>query len=64
MANAKADDEIVYVVMRKAGEKKVETKLTGKLFIPEVVEKNLLNPMETMTEDQSKLQRAWLMPSN
>ncbi|MDZ7900138.1 MAG: hypothetical protein U5N85_19215 [Arcicella sp.] len=64
MANAKEGDEVNYVVLRKDGEKKVETKLSGKVFIPEVVEKNILTSMETPTEEQSNLQRAWLVPSN
>jgi predicted metalloprotease with PDZ domain len=64
MANAKEGDEMNYIVLRKEGEKKVETKLSGKVFIPEVVEKNLLTPMENLTEAQTNLQRAWLVPSN
>jgi predicted metalloprotease with PDZ domain len=64
MANAKEGDEMNYIVLRKEGEKKVETKLSGKVFIPEVVEKNLLTPMENLTEAQINLQRAWLVPSN
>jgi predicted metalloprotease with PDZ domain len=63
-ANAKEGDEVNYVVLRKEGDKKVETKLSGKVIIPEVVEKNILNPMETPTEAQINLQRAWLVPSN
>ena len=64
MANAKEGDEMNYVVLRKEGEKKVETKLSGKLFIAEVTEKNLLLPLENPTEEQINLQRAWLVPSN
>ena len=62
MASGKEGDEINYVVLRKDGDKKVETKLTGKLMIPEVVEKNILSPMENPTEAQINLQRAWLVP--
>jgi hypothetical protein len=50
--------------LRKEGEKKVETKLSGKLFIPEVVEKNILAPAEAPTDEQNSLQRAWLVPIN
>lgn len=63
MANAKEGDEMNYVVMRKDGDKKVETKLSGKLFIPEVEEKNILTPIDNPTEEQIKLQTAWLVPS-
>ena len=63
MSNAKDGDEVNYVVLRKDGEKKVETKLMGKLFIPEVEEKNILSPMENPSEEQLKLQQAWLVPS-
>ena len=63
MTNAKDGDEVNYVVLRKDGDKKVETKLSGKLFIPEVEEKNILSPMETPSEEQLKLQQAWLVPS-
>ncbi len=63
MANAKDGDEVNYVVLRKDGDKKVETKLSGKLFIPEVEEKNILSPMENPTDEQLKLQQAWLVPS-
>jgi len=63
-ANAKDGDEINYIVLRKEGEKKVETKLSGKLFIPEVVEKNILAPAEAPTDEQNSLQRAWLVPIN
>jgi predicted metalloprotease with PDZ domain len=63
MANAKDGDEVNYVVLRKDGDKKVETKLSGKLFIPEVEEKNILSPMENPSEEQLKLQQAWLVPS-
>ncbi len=63
MANAKEGDEVNYVVLRKDGDKKVETKLSGKLFIPEVEEKNILSPMENPSDEQLKLQQAWLVPS-
>ena len=63
MSNAKVGDEVNYVVLRKDGDKKVETKLSGKLFIPEVEEKNILSPMENPNEEQLKLQQAWLVPS-
>ena len=49
-------------MLRKDGDKKVETKLSAKIFIPEVVEKNLLSPMENPTEAQVALRRAWLVP--
>ena len=63
MSNAKDGDEVNYVVLRKDGDKKVETKLSGKLFIPEVEEKNILSPVENPSEEQLKLQQAWLVPS-
>ena len=63
MSNAKDGDEVNYVVLRKDGDKKVETKLSGKLFIPEVEEKNILSPMESPTDEKLKLQQAWLVPS-
>ena len=63
MSNAKDGDEVNYVVLRKDGDKKVETKLSGKLFIPEVEEKNILSSMENPSEEQLKLQQAWLVPS-
>ena len=63
MANAKDGDEITYVVLRKDGDKKIEVKLSGKLFIPEVEEKNILSPMENPSDEQLKLQQAWLVPS-
>ncbi|MES2518050.1 MAG: peptidase M61 [Bacteroidota bacterium] len=63
MANSKEGDEVNFVVIRKDGDKKVETKLSAKLFIPEVEEKNILSPMETPTDEQLKLQNAWLVPS-
>jgi hypothetical protein len=62
MANAKEGDEVNYVVIRKDGDKKTEVKLSGKVMIPEVVEKNILLPMENPTEAQINLQRAWLVP--
>jgi predicted metalloprotease with PDZ domain len=61
-ANAKEGDEVNYIVLRKDGDKKVETKLSGKVIIPEVKEKNILTPMENPTEAQINLQRAWLVP--
>ena len=63
MANAKDDEEINYVILRKEGEKKVEVKLSGKLFIPEVEEKNILSPVQNPSEEQLKLQQAWLVPA-
>ncbi|PWK26722.1 putative metalloprotease with PDZ domain [Arcicella aurantiaca] len=63
MANAKEGDDVNYVVLRKEGDKKVEVKLTGKLFIPEVEEKNILSAAENPTEEQLTLQKAWLVPS-
>jgi predicted metalloprotease with PDZ domain len=63
MISAKEGDAINYVILRKEGDKRVETKLSGKLFIPEVEEKNILSPMESMSEEQLKLQQAWLVPS-
>jgi predicted metalloprotease with PDZ domain len=63
MANAKEGDDVNYVVLRKEGDKKVEVKLTSKLFIPEVEEKNILSAAENPTEEQQILQKAWLVPS-
>jgi len=63
MANAKDGDEINYVVLRKDGDKKEEVKLSGKLFIPEVEEKNILSPLESPSDEQLKLQQAWLVPA-
>ncbi len=63
MMSAKEGDEVNFVVQRKDGDKKVETKLSGKLFIPEVEEKNILTPMQSPSEEQMKLQQAWLVPS-
>ena len=63
MANAKEDEVINYVILRKDGEKKVEVKLSGKLFIPEVEEKNILSPVQNPSEEQLKLQQAWLVPA-
>ena len=63
MSNAIDGDEVNYVVLRKDGDKKIETKLSGKLFIPEVEEKNILSPVENPSEEQLKLQQAWLVPS-
>lgn len=60
--NSKEGDNVDFVVLRKDGDKKVETKLSAKIFIPEVVEKNLLSPMENPTEAQVALRRAWLVP--
>ena len=63
MSNAIDGDEVNYVVLRKDGDKKIEMKLSGKLFIPEVEEKNILSPVENPSEEQLKLQQAWLVPS-
>ena len=63
MANSKEGDDVNYVVLRKEGEKKVEVKLSGKLFIPAVEEKNILSPAENPTDEQITLQKAWLIPS-
>ena len=63
MTNAKDGDEVSYVVLRKEGDKKVEVKLSGKLFVPEVEEKNILSPTENPSEEQLKLQQAWLVPA-
>ena len=63
MANAKEGDDVNYVVLRKEGDKKVEVKLSTKLFIPEVEEKNILSAAESLTEEQTTLQKAWLVPS-
>ena len=63
MTNAKDGDEVNYVVLRKEGDKKVEVKLSGKLFVPEVEEKNILSPTENPSEEQVKLQQAWLVPA-
>jgi predicted metalloprotease with PDZ domain len=63
MISAKEGDAINYVILRKEGDKRVETKLSGKLFIPEVEEKNILSPTENPSEEQTKLQQAWLVPS-
>ena len=63
MTNAKDGDEVNYVVLRKEGEKKAEVKLSGKLFTPEVEEKNILSPTENPSEEQLRLQQAWLVPA-
>ncbi len=63
LMSAKEGDVINYVVNRKDGDKKVEVKLSSKLIIPEVEEKNVINPMQNPSEEQTKLQQAWLVPS-
>lgn len=60
--NSKEGDNVDFVVLRKDGDKKVETKLSAKIFIPEVAEKNPSSPMENPTDAQAALRRAWLVP--
>lgn len=64
LENAKEGDEVNMVVMRKEGgsETKVEKKLSTKLFIPEIDQKNVLAPVENPTDAQKALQKAWLSP--
>lgn len=64
MQNTKENDTINMVVMRKEGDKKVEVKLSAPLFIPEIIEKNLLKPVASPTEAQVTLLKAWLSPAS
>jgi hypothetical protein len=64
MQNAKENEAINIVVMRKEGDKKVEVKLSAPLFIPEIIEKNLLKPVASPTEAQVTLLKAWLSPAS
>jgi len=62
MKEIKDGDPVEMVVLRKQGDKKVETKLTTPLFIPEITEKNILTPKTNPTEAEIALLKAWLMP--
>ena len=64
MQNAKENDTINMVVMRKEGDKKVEVKLSAPLFIPEIIEKNSLKPVASPSEAQVTLLKAWLSPAS
>lgn len=64
MQNTKENDNIEVIVLRKDGDKKVETKLSAALFIPEITEKNLLKPVAVPTDTQINLLKAWLSPEN
>jgi predicted metalloprotease with PDZ domain len=63
LEKSKEGEEQVFIIIRKENDKKVEVRLTGKLFIPEVIEKDVLTIMETPTDEQKALLKAWLVPT-